>query len=112
MPKKYIISEETLIGIANAIRTKTGLTDKINTENFESEILSISGVSDIEIYEGIYEIIPSVFEKQILETKNKKMTDDVTVKEIPYAEVSNEAGGETITIGETLMIDNLSLAFE
>ena len=34
---------------------------------------------------------------QILETAMKTMTDDVTVKEIPYAEVSN-VYGTTVTI--------------
>lgn len=112
MPKKYIIDEETLIGIANAIRTKTGLTNKINVENFENIILSISDVNDIEIYDGVYQLVPNVFDDLTLETKNKKMIDNVTVDKIPFAKVSNEAGGETVNIGETLMINNLSLAFE
>jgi hypothetical protein len=112
MPKKYIISEETLIGMANAIRTKTGLTNKINVENYESEILSISDVNDIEIYDGVYQVVPNVFDNLILETKDKKMVDNVTVDKIPYAKVSNEAGGATVTIGETLMVYGMSLAFE
>lgn len=101
MPKKYIIDEETLIGIANAIRTKTGLTNKINTENFENEILSISNINNIEIYEGTYEVVPNVFDNLILETKDKRMIDNVTVTQIPFSRVSNTSGGSTVTIGET-----------
>lgn len=51
-----------------------------------------------ETYKGEYEVVPRV-NKQVLETKNKTMTDDVTVLEIPYSEVDNLSGGQTITIG-------------
>lgn len=49
-------------------------------------------------YEGPYEVIPD-FIDQTLETATKIMSDDVVVKEIPVAEVSNPAGGVTLTIG-------------
>lgn len=49
-------------------------------------------------YEGEYEVIPSI-EEQVLETNRKYMKDDVMVKEIPYAEVTNLANGITVTIG-------------
>lgn len=58
------------------------------------KIIRIEG----EHYEGPYEVIPKT-ESIILETRNKLMDDDVTVYEIPYAEVSNLAGGKTATIG-------------
>lgn len=51
-----------------------------------------------ETYKGEYEIVPKV-KKQVLQTKNKTMTDDVTVLKIPYSEVDNLSGGQTITIG-------------
>lgn len=40
---KAIIDEDTLIGIADAIRTKKGTTNLIPTPNMRNEILSISG---------------------------------------------------------------------
>ena len=49
-------------------------------------------------YEGPYEVVPR-FREQTLETKNKLMTDDVTVDVIPVHEVTNPAGGLTVTIG-------------
>ena len=55
-------------------------------------------VGDAELYEGKYEVTPTV-EKQTLQTAKKIMKEDVTVKEIPYAEVSNPAGGTTVIIG-------------
>ncbi len=48
-------------------------------------------------YEGDYTVIPKVYE-QTLATKNKSMTDDVTVEAVPYAEVSNPSGGKTANI--------------
>lgn len=51
-----------------------------------------------ETYKGEYEVVPKV-NKQILDTKNKTMTDDVTVLKIPYSKVDNLSGGQTITIG-------------
>ena len=47
-------------------------------------------------YLGPYTVIPKTVE-QVLDTKYKAMTDDVTVTEIPYAEVGNTYG-TTVTI--------------
>ena len=52
-----------------------------------------------EYYEGDYIVIPKAFEDQDLTTLRKYMTGDVLVKEIPYSEVSNLAGGITVNIG-------------
>ena len=49
-------------------------------------------------YDGPYEVTPR-FHEQTLETKEKLMIDDVTVEVIPAHEVTNPAGGLTVTIG-------------
>ncbi len=49
-------------------------------------------------YMGPYEAVPKVTE-QVLATKNKRMTEDVTIYEIPYHEVGNQYGGRTAVIG-------------
>ena len=51
-----------------------------------------------DMYGGPYEVTPRI-ESVVLATRNKTMSNDVTVYEIPYAEVSNPAGGKTATIG-------------
>ena len=51
-----------------------------------------------EYYTGEYEVTPKV-KMQTLGTKEKVMKNDVTIKEIPYAEVTNLANGKTVTIG-------------
>ena len=52
-------------------------------------------------YAGDYIVIPKVTE-QVLPTSEKYMEDDVTIKSIPYFEVSNTAGGGTVYIGSEL----------
>lgn len=49
----YLIKGETLTNIANAIRTKTGKTDSIPTENMATEI---SGIPVYPVYNGAYEV--------------------------------------------------------
>lgn len=49
------------------------------------------------VYDGPYVVIPTL-EDQYLDTDNKTMRQDVTVKEIPVHRVANEYGGKTVTI--------------
>ena len=51
------------------------------------------------LYDGPYQATPSPEEDIVLETEGKRMTQQVTLLKIPYAEVNNPAGGKTITIG-------------
>lgn len=53
--------------------------------------------SHIPIYEGPYEATPRI-DSQIFETYGKRMRDDFTVLGVPYEEVSNPQGGETVII--------------
>ena len=50
-----------------------------------------------DFYDGEYVVIPKTVD-QVLETEKKAMRYDLTVKEIPYMESDNLAGGRTITI--------------
>lgn len=52
----------------------------------------------IPAYQGDYTITPATH-TQILETKDTILYNDFTVEEIPFFEVSNNAGGKTVTIG-------------
>ena len=49
-------------------------------------------------YEGEYEVIPKITE-QTLPTAQRLLEEDVHIKEIPYFEVSNNSGGNTVYIG-------------
>lgn len=59
------------------------------------EVVEIDSRSDP--YTGDYTVTPSASSDIVLETRTKLMSDDVTVFEIPYDEVSNQYG-TTVTI--------------
>lgn len=48
-------------------------------------------------YTGTYTVIPSS-SQQVLDTKFKSLSDDVTVTEIPYIETVNDSDGITVSI--------------
>jgi hypothetical protein len=58
----------------------------------------VTEAPDVEVYEGSYQATPQV-ESQIMETAQKFLTDNVTIKAIPFFDVTNTAGGITIYIG-------------
>lgn len=60
----------------------------------EVQTVSVGG----ELYKGDYTVTPKV-DPQMLRTKGKLLTDNVTVKSIPIFEVSNTSGGATVYIG-------------
>lgn len=49
-------------------------------------------------YMGDYDVTPK-FSEQKLPTARKTLTKDLTILGIPYAEVTNNAGGKTVVIG-------------
>ena len=62
--------------------------------------LTITGRCQDDTYDGTYEVTPT-FSKQTLNTYNKLMTDDLTVRPIEVSRTSNPQGGNTIFIGGT-----------
>ena len=56
-------------------------------------------VIDYDVYNGQYTVTPLPNVEQILRTDNKILKHDIVIQPIPYAEVSNLAGGKTVTIG-------------
>lgn len=56
-----------------------------------SGTITVGGATDWPEYGGAYEITPAV-EAQTLETANKLMTDDLTVRAVPYYQTSNITG--------------------
>ena len=55
-------------------------------------------------YNGDYIVVPKPNEEQVLETKDKFLDDNVTVREIPFFKVSNN-NGSTIYIGKEIKIN-------
>lgn len=60
--------------------------------------LPSADTTEYDVYDGSYQVTPKTV-SQTLVTANKLMQADVMVNEIPYAEVTNNSGGKTVTIG-------------
>lgn len=58
---------------------------------------------DAEEYDGEYVVIPKADIDVELNTSKKFLKNNIIVKEIPYYETSNSAGGETIYIGSEVI---------
>lgn len=76
-----------------------GLSGIVEIEGTLSGDIS-SGGSGLRPYDGPYQVVPSVKEDQVLDTLNKRMTDNLTVLKTPTYEVSGPTGGITLIIGE------------
>ena len=70
--------------------------------NVQVGAVTRTSANDIPVYDGPYEAIPKV-EAQTLPTAKKLMTDDVTVHGVPFYEVSNDQGGNTVYIAKELI---------
>ena len=60
--------------------------------------------NELPVYDGTYEITPTV-EGYSLETAQKMMADDVTVNAIPFYEVGNNSGGNTVYIADEIEVE-------
>lgn len=58
-----------------------------------------------EEYKGSYEAVSRPFKDSYLATKDKRLKDNIHVKEIPYYETSNLSDGVTVYIGSDVEIE-------
>lgn len=65
------------------------------------EVKIVTVIPEKDQYEGDYIVTPKI-SAQTIPTKKKYLIDDMTVKAIPYFNVSNTTGGSTVYIGSTL----------
>ena len=66
---------------------------------FGTYLESGDSIIDYDEYQGQYNITPLPNVEQILRTSHKVLKHDVVIDPIPYYEVSNDAGGITVSIG-------------
>lgn len=90
---QVIIQGETLAAIADAIRESNGTTSKYKPSEMPAAINNIA-----DPYAGEYEIVPDI-DAQTLVTKDKRLADNLIIREIPYHEVDNTFSGTTVIIG-------------
>lgn len=93
-----------LTGTFTPMQTLTGtLSKRESISGTLSAVGQLSGTldlfeSDYAPYVGAYTVTPRVDSATVLETKDRVMSDNVTVLEIPYFETSNTSG-YTVYIG-------------
>mgnify|MGYP004513955729 CR=1 FL=1 len=85
------------------ITVNSGQLAHVTVRRSDKKVITVNkgsgtGGSAIPTYKDSYTVTPRLSTEVVLETKNKKMTDNVTVKKIPVYEVSNEAGGKSLYI--------------
>ena len=78
-------------------------TDSQKIDTTFSEFQEVSVIDEIEAYDGPYVVTPAI-DSQVLPTAQKRMTDNMTVKAIPYFQTSNPQMGETVYIGSEVEI--------
>lgn len=77
---------------------KTGYEDSF--DNFQSTLGTFfNTLTNLKLYDGSYEAIPLPYTQQSFRTAQRILEQDIIVKEIPYYETSNNAGGYTVIIG-------------
>lgn len=92
--------------IHSNIRTKTSIHSKLESKGSINSKVGLPTIVEqqVDIYEGPTTVVPSSYFDQELYTKNKLVKSDITVKQIPFYETTNETG-KTIYIGnEDLVI--------
>lgn len=92
-----VIPTATLTG---EISTIVSLTGEISTIVSLIGEATIPHIVPVQPYEGDYSVVPKVVSDVILPTEGKQMKSDVAVLKIPQYEVSNDAGGKTLIMGD------------
>lgn len=72
-----------------------------NIKVYFEHLQVVSNNVAVDHYKGDYTVTPKV-EKQELATRQKFLTENVKIKEIPFFEVSNTEGVQTVFIGKEL----------
>lgn len=90
MIDKYLIAD---------IIDKDVLSASMEDDEIEVDLSDILVVGNaLPKYEGEYTIKPK-FKNQILETKEKRMTENMVIEQISVVKTSNTSGGNTVIIG-------------
>ena len=81
-----------------------GLTGNIPQQSAVVGNLATAYTTNAATYDGDYDVTPTAAGQE-LKTKQKYMTDDVTVHAIPYFDVGNATGGRTVYIAGQIEIE-------
>ena len=98
------VVEVPACSILGTIGSRQALNGCISQDDEITGNLATAYTTSAKPYEGDYEVTPTV-EGQKLETKQKYMTDDVTILAIPFYEVGNTSGGNTVYIANEIEME-------
>ena len=86
------------------MRLTVGDKKNIDLDINNGKSVNIGGLEDriftyqTPVYAGEYNVIPKAHKIQVLQTKEKTLLENVIVQRVPFYEVSNISGGETVNI--------------
>ena len=92
---RFQLLVDRLREIADATRYKTGDEKLLMLQQIDDEVMSIEETG--ESYDGPTVVTPK-FEEVILDTSDKSLGSDITVKPIEVTTVINVGGGNTLII--------------
>lgn len=75
------------------------LVGRISKHQVLTGVISIGGSISLPKYQGEVEVAPLTDKDIVLKTADTYLDSDITINKIYYAEVSNNTGGLTVTIG-------------
>lgn len=90
-----IATPHSIIGRLSSTQRITGSLAEIAVIN---GTIFIPTYVDVDLYSGVYDVSPD-FTGKTLDTANKTLTDNITVKPIEVQTMSNSSGGLTVYIG-------------
>lgn len=100
--------DDQICNVTGTLSTKHSLTGSLaRRRSLTGRLASIGGLTGRlaaaytvppEAYDGPYEATPMTVDQK-LNTKEKYMNDDMSIRSIPYFDVSNTSGGSTVYIG-------------
>ena len=100
VPEQYI---EATVQVANTYTGPRPVTSVNGVKPNTNGDVDIDPIIDAKLrkttFSGEYVVIPSPTDDVVFLTAQKYMNSNIRVNKIPYAEVSNNSGGMTVTIG-------------
>lgn len=86
-----------LVGILSRASPIFGIIDR--GSNVLSACVTLPLTADKEHYTGTYDVSVSVSDDQVLPTRQKILSDDITVHKVYFSKTENPSGGATVYIG-------------
>ncbi len=91
------LSESPTYQVEVSEQDQTFSVSSENVQEIDAELSEAIQIVSTNLYQGEYIVIPKAQNEVVLETRNKTMADNVTVRKVPYYETSNITG-ETVYI--------------